>query len=170
MPSNSPLRASSPPPPSRSSFLSRIKSPFGSKARNNLEFEIQPDDPLRQYSAGDLVTGCVVLKVFKPMRITHMVISLHGHVQVYKNPNQPGDGWRAYAGALGSGKGKKSGGYFGNGFASLFEDEKTLCGDGRLGEGIYHFQFELEFPKKRLPSSIDVSVPTSETIVCMKRS
>ncbi|EOA80740.1 uncharacterized protein SETTUDRAFT_24256, partial [Exserohilum turcica Et28A] len=51
--------------------------------------------------------------------------------------------------------GSKSGSYFGNGFVSLFEDEVVLCGEGRLSEGIYHFNFELEFPSKGLPSSID---------------
>lgn len=47
--------------------------------------------------------------------------------------------------------------YFGNGHASLFNDEVTLCGEGRLDAGIYEFNFELEFPRKGLPTSIDVS-------------
>lgn len=46
--------------------------------------------------------------------------------------------------------------YFGNGHASLFQDEITLCGEGRLEAGIYEFNFELEFPRKGLPTSIDV--------------
>ncbi|KAL1618977.1 ph-response sensor protein [Neofusicoccum ribis] len=137
------------------SLLSRIKSPFGSKARHISEFYIKPDDPHRQYSPGDLISGAVVLKVVKPIRVTHIVVSLHGYVQVYKNPNSPGDGYRSHYSAIATGKGSRIGGYFGNGFASLFEDEVVLCGEGRLGEGTYQFNFELEFPSKGLPSSID---------------
>lgn len=56
----------------------------------------------------------------------------------------------------GSGTSKKGAEYFGNGFASLFEDEVVLCGQGRLLPGAYKFKFELELPPKGLPSSIDV--------------
>lgn len=139
------------------SLLSRLKSPLQSKTRNFADFYIQPDDPHRQYAPGDLISGSVIIKVIKPLRITHLVISLHGYAQVFKNPNSPGDAYRNYCATVGSGKGKKGGSYFGNGFASLFEDEVVLCGEGRLGEGVYHFNFELEFPSKGLPSSIDVS-------------
>lgn len=48
--------------------------------------------------------------------------------------------------------------YFGNGHASLFQDEQTLCGEGRLDTGHYEFKFELEFPTKEVPTSIDVSM------------
>jgi len=82
---------------------------------------------------------------------------LHGYAQVFKNPNAPGDAYKSYSTTVGSGKGKRAGSYFGNGFVSLFEDEVVLCGEGRLSEGVYHFNFELEFPSKGLPSSIDVS-------------
>lgn len=152
----SPTSSPSPSPGPGRSLLSRIKSPFGSKARHISEFYIKPDDPHRQYSPGDIVTGAVILKVVKPIRVTHIVISLHGYVQVYKNPNSPGDGYRSHYSAIATGKGSRIGGYFGNGFASLFEDEVVLCGEGRLGEGTYQFNFELEFPSKGLPSSIDV--------------
>lgn len=158
-PTSSPSPSPSPAPGSARSLLSRFKSPFGSKARHISEFYIKPDDPHRQYSPGDLITGSVVLKVVKPIRVTHIVVSLHGYVQVYKNPNSPGDGYRSHYSAIATGKGSRIGGYFGNGFASLFEDEVVLCGEGRLGEGTYQFNFELEFPTKGLPSSIDVSRP-----------
>ncbi|KAK7734416.1 ph-response sensor protein [Botryosphaeria dothidea] len=151
----SPTSSPSPSPGPGRSLLSRIKSPFGSKARHISEFYIKPNDPHRQYSPGDIVTGAVILKVVKPIRVTHIVISLHGYVQVYKNPNSPGDGYRSHYSAIATGKGSRIGGYFGNGFASLFEDEVVLCGEGRLGEGTYQFNFELEFPSKGLPSSID---------------
>ncbi|KAF2645746.1 hypothetical protein P280DRAFT_128474 [Massarina eburnea CBS 473.64] len=145
---------SSPSLPSRSLF-SRLRSPLKSKTRNFTEFYIQPDDPHRQYAPGDIISGAVIVKVVKPLRITHLVVTLHGYAQVFKNPNAPGDAYKNYSTTVGSGKGKKSGGYFGNGFVSLFEDEAVLCGEGRLGEGVYHFNFELEFPSKGLPSSID---------------
>jgi hypothetical protein len=132
------------PTPSRSLF-SRLRSPLSSKSRNYTEFYIQSDDPT------------AILKIVKPLRITHLVVSLHGYAQVFKNPNSPGDAYKSYCSTVGTGKGKKAGGYFGNGFVSLFEDEVVLCGEGRLKEGVYHFNFELEFPSKGLPSSIDVS-------------
>lgn len=144
-------------PPTGKSLLSRIKSPFASKARAIAEYYIKPDDPHRQYSPGDVITGSVVLKVLKAIRVTHIVVSLHGYAQVYKNPNAAGEGYRAHYSSVASGKGSRLGGYFGNGFATLFEDEVVLCGEGRLGEGTYQFNFELEFPSKGLPSSIDVS-------------
>ncbi|KAF2743970.1 hypothetical protein M011DRAFT_470873 [Sporormia fimetaria CBS 119925] len=137
------------------SLLSRLTSPLQSKTRHFADFYILPDDPHRQYAPGDIISGSVILKVLKPLRITHLVISLHGYAQVYRNPNSPGDGYRNYSTTIGSGKGKKAGSYFGNGFVSLFEDEAVLCGEGRLAEGMYHFNFELEFPSTGLPSSID---------------
>ncbi|KAF2441137.1 hypothetical protein P171DRAFT_90348 [Karstenula rhodostoma CBS 690.94] len=151
---SSPTVTSSPSVSGRS-LLSRLRAPLKSKTRNFTEFYIQPDDPHRQYAPGDIISGSVVVKIIKPLRITHLVISLHGYAQVFKNPNSPGDAYKNYSTTVGSGKGKKAGSYFGNGFVSLFEDEAVLCGEGRLGEGVYHFNFELEFPSKGLPSSID---------------
>jgi arrestin-related trafficking adapter 9 len=165
---SSPTRASTPSsskPKTSRSLLSRLKSPLSSKSRNYTEFYIQSDDPHRQYAPGDIISGTVIIKIIKPLRITHLVVSLHGYAQVFKNPNAPGDAYKNYCTTVGSGKGKKAGSYFGNGFVSLFEDEVVLCGEGRLSEGVYHFNFELEFPSKGLPSSIDVSrsVPVIST-------
>lgn len=136
-------------------ILSRIRSPFTSKSRNITDFAIEPDEPHKQYSPGDVVTGNVRLRVHKPIRVTHIAVCLHGFAQVYRHPGAPDEGPRANSAQLGSGRGKKSGEYHGNGFASLFEDEVVLCGDGRLAEGAYQFNFELEFPDRDLPSSID---------------
>jgi len=103
------------------------------------------------------VSGSLNLKVVKPTRVTHIVVCLHGFVQVYKNPGSPpSDSYRANSSRIGSGRGSRAGEYFGNGFASLFEDEVVLCGDGRLGEGVYQFNFNVEFPERDLPSSISV--------------
>ena len=139
-------------------MISRLTSSFASKSRSITDFYIEPDHPHRQYSPGDLVTGSVRLRVLRPTRVTHVVVSLHGYAQVFKNPGSPGEGFRATPGYLGTGRGKKSAEYWGNGFASLFEDELVLCGDGRLAEGAHQFNFELEFPDTDLPSSIDVSI------------
>ncbi|KAF2405499.1 hypothetical protein EJ06DRAFT_469006 [Trichodelitschia bisporula] len=161
MPTHSFTRSASP----QRSFLSRIKAPFGSKARNISDFYIQPDDPHRQYGPGDVVTGSVVLKVAKPFSVMHIVVRLHGFAQVFKTPNSPGDGSRSYQATLAAGKTRKGGGYYGNGFVSLFEDEAVLCGDGRLGEGTYQFNFELFFSRDRLPSSIDFERGTVSYII-----
>ncbi|KAF2209843.1 hypothetical protein CERZMDRAFT_60920 [Cercospora zeae-maydis SCOH1-5] len=153
-PSNTPSTATSP-STSRRRLLSRLSSPFASKSRKLTDFYISVDDPHRSYAQGDSVTGCVNLKVVQPIRVTHVVVCLHGFVQVYKNPGSPpADGYRATSAHIGTGRGSKSGEYYGNGFASLFEDEVVLCGDGKLGEGVYQFRFDLLFPDRDLPSSI----------------
>lgn len=117
------------------------------------------------------MTGAVNLKVVKPTRVTHVVVCLHGFVQVYKNPGSPPvDGYRANSSYVGTGRGSKTGEYFGNGFASLFEDEIVLCGDGRLGEGVYQFRFNLEFPDRDLPSSISVRAPFLHLLVYLEHT
>ncbi|KAF2239340.1 hypothetical protein EV356DRAFT_528607 [Viridothelium virens] len=133
------------------SLVSRLASPFTSKTRPFTDFTVDPDDLHRTYSPGDTVTGSVRIKVLKAFRVTHVTLCLHGFVQVFRHPNDGGNVYRfPHAGR------RKSGGeYFGNGYASLFEDEIVLCGEGRLGEGIYQFNFEMDFPNKGLPSSID---------------
>jgi arrestin-related trafficking adapter 9 len=154
MPAPSAGRSPSPPGPS---LLSRLKPPFASNAlRNVTEFYIQPDEPHRQYGPGDTISGSVILKVVKQLRITHVVVCLHGYAQVYKTPNKPGEGYKNYSATLAAGKIRRGGGYYGNGFISLFEDEDVLCRDGSLGVGVYKFRFEQNFPRDRLPSSIEV--------------
>jgi hypothetical protein len=136
------------PSPSRS-FFSRFALPFRSINRSLADFHIRPDEPHRNYSAGDHVGGAVVLAVPKAIRITHLVVALHGYVRVYKGPaavNEPV--------TVPSGSGRIQ--YHGNGYASLFHDEQVLSGEGRLEVGKYEFNFDLEFPEKGLPSSIDV--------------
>lgn len=91
--------------------------------------------------------------VVKPVRITHLVVSLHGYVRVLKDP-------AAVAKAQGATQLPQGGGsmrprYHGNGLASLFQDEQVLSGEGRLEPGKYEFGFDLVFPAKELPSSID---------------
>lgn len=145
-----------PPTPSTGrSLLSRLTAPLKSRTRNLTDFHIRPDEPHRKYSPGDLVKGAVVLTVVKPIRLTHLTVCLHGFVRVYKNPNSANEPVPDL-GLTASNNPRKSQ-YFGNGHASLFQDEQTLCGEGRLDTGVYEFNFELEFPRKGLPSSVDVS-------------
>ncbi|MCJ1350497.1 MAG: ph-response sensor protein [Icmadophila ericetorum] len=147
------------------SLINRITSPFKSKTRNVSDFHIQTAEPHRQYAPGDIVKGSVFLTIHKPVRVTHIVVCLHGYVKVYKNAIAPGDGTARDGGFSRTGPGKRGTEYLGNGFISLFEDEVVLCGDGRLGIGLYTFRFELEFPPSGLPSSIDFERGTISYII-----
>ncbi|KAG5944881.1 hypothetical protein E4U53_006800 [Claviceps sorghi] len=150
---------SSPAAATRPSFLSRLslplqfQLPLRSRNRNVADFHIRCDEPHRKYSAGDSVRGVVVLAVVKPLRITHLVVALHGYVRVLKDPTSvakaqsvtilppPGSSCRPQ--------------YQGSGVTSLFQDEQVLSGEGRIESGKYEFGFDLVFPDKGLPSSID---------------
>ncbi|KAH6619156.1 hypothetical protein B0J18DRAFT_236348 [Chaetomium sp. MPI-SDFR-AT-0129] len=138
---------------SSASFFSRFALPLRSRARYIADFHVRPAEPHRKYVAGDQVQGAVVLTVVKPIRITHLVVSLHGYMRVYKGPNAPAnepivDPAEAFTS---SGRSK----HLGNSCLRLFQDEQTLSGDGRLEPGKYEFNFNLLFPSSGLPSSID---------------
>ncbi|KAF4445420.1 hypothetical protein F53441_10870 [Fusarium austroafricanum] len=154
-------RATSPTASSTSStrprFLSRLSLPLSlplrNRNRNVTDFHIRAEEPHRRYSAGDNVRGAVVIVIVKPVRITHLTVSLHGYVRVLKDPT-------SVAKAQGSIVLPQNGDsarprYHGNGLASLFQDEQVLSGEGRLEPGKYEFGFDLLFPDKGLPSSID---------------
>lgn len=144
--------------PRPASFLSKVTTPFTSRKRNLAEYYLETDEPYRQYSPGEVVKGCVNIKVDKAINITHIVVCLHGFVKVFSTARAPGQSVPPDGVPLrsGNGIGKKGAEYFGDGFASLFEDEVTLCGQGRLLPGRYQFRFELELPSSGVPSSIDV--------------
>jgi hypothetical protein len=157
-PAPAPAPASEEPPSSSSSlsFLSRFSLPLRSRARHVADFHIRPSEPHRKYSAGDEVLGAVVLTVVKPVRVTHLVVSLHGYMRVYKGPSAPtNEPILDPAEALPSGRASRQKN-LGNGWARLFQDEQTLSGDGKLDPGRYEFNFNLLFPSEGLPSSIDV--------------
>jgi hypothetical protein len=156
---SAPASASAEDPSSSSSlsFFSRFALPLRSRARYVADFHIRPAEPHRKYGAGDQVQGAVVLTVVKPVRITHLVVSLHGYMRVYKGPSAPAnepiiDPAEAFATSSRSSRQKN----LGNGCVRLFQDEQTLSGDGRLEPGKYEFNFNLLFPVTGLPSSIDV--------------
>ncbi|EAQ93246.1 hypothetical protein CHGG_01481 [Chaetomium globosum CBS 148.51] len=138
------------------SFFSRFTLPLRSRARYIADFHIRPAEPHRKYGAGDQVQGAVVLTVVKPVRITHLVVSLHGHMRVYKGLNAPtNEPIIDPAEALTTSSRGSRHKHLGNGCVRLFQDEQTLSGDGRLEPGKYEFNFNLLFPANGLPSSID---------------
>lgn len=149
-------------PPPKPSFFARLASPLRSRTRNLADFHVRLKEPHRQYSAGDHVKGHVVLSVIKPFRITHLTVALHGYVRAFKSA-----GAAAQLGpvnpAVASSDGR-SFRYHGNGHASLFQDEQVLCGDGRLKPMRYEFEFDLIFPAKGLPSSIDVRTDRASSV------
>ena len=138
-----------------------LRSPFfnpnaSKKPRNVSEYSIELDHPYKTFAPGDRIEGQVVLNVERPVRITHLIICLHGVVKVLRNGRIPAEStsrWRSY---LATGQGKWGEAYFGNGLAALFKDEVILAGDGCLATGLYKFNFDLELPRGNLPSSIDV--------------
>ncbi|KAI1005594.1 pH-response regulator protein palF/RIM8 [Podosphaera aphanis] len=133
----------------RFSALSELRPRF----RYLVDFHIRPDEPHRKYSPGDTVKGAVILTIVKPFRITHLTVCLHGFARVFKSPNGANEHY--VDPGLATAQGMRKSQYFGNGHASLFQDEITLSGEGRLEAGIYEFNFELMFPPKSLPTSID---------------
>jgi len=138
------------------SILSKLASPLKSRARNVYDFEIRLDEPHRQYAPDDVVKGIVLLTILMPTRITHLTVALHGFVRVLKSPAPIGETITSEP-AIPISKSRRSQ-YTGNGHASLFNDEITLCGEGRLDPSVYEFGFNLRFPSSGIPSSIDVSI------------
>lgn len=133
------------------SLLSRVAAPFTSKPQALSDFHIQLEEPHRYYSPGDVVKGAVILVVAKRIRITHLVVCLHGFAQVFtRGATLRGRGARSYIGA--DREEQES-----NGLKPIFREEVVLSGDGRLEASIYEFKFELAFPGCALPSSIEVS-------------
>lgn len=143
----------------RRSLTNRLGAVFYSRSGHINEYYIELDEPTRHYGPGDIIKGTVILHVAKPLGITHIVLSLFGYVEVYKHHSAHRPGTRNSASREASGRGKRwVSEYYGDGFASLFEDEIVLCGEGRLDPKLYHFRFEAELPTNlNLPSSIDVS-------------
>ncbi len=151
-PRSNPAAVPEDPPPTRPSFLSRF-SLRSRGVRPVADFHIVPAEPHRKYAAGDHVEGHIILTIVKAIRITHLAVLLHGYVRVYKNPsaaNEPAFN------PLDTGSARFK--YVGNGQASLFQDEQVLCPEGWLEPGKYKFGFDLLFPDKGLPSSIDVGL------------
>ncbi|OQV05514.1 Arrestin or S-antigen, domain-containing protein [Cladophialophora immunda] len=164
MPLESLLTSPNPPVPRPRSILSYLSNPLGKHARNMFDIAIEPEDPFRVYSPGQIVKGNVVLTVFKGFDITHLVVALHGYAKVYKHQIPPGEGLPAPEGLI-NGKGSRGVQYHGNGLASLFQHEQVLCGSGFLKKQVYKFAFEIPFPSKGLPSTIDFERGTISYLV-----
>lgn len=145
----------------RRSITRKIGSFLTNKSTHINGFSIEVDEPLRRFGPGDTVKGTVALDVGKPLGVTHIVVGLHGYVQVFKNHSRPSATPRHNSARNVTGQGQRwVSEYYGDGFASLFEEELVLCGEGRLDPKLYHFRFEIDFPSNLgLPTSIDVSVP-----------
>ncbi|KIX97842.1 uncharacterized protein Z520_06620 [Fonsecaea multimorphosa CBS 102226] len=154
MPLESLLTNPNPPVPRPRSILSYLSNPLGKHARNMFDIAIEPEDPFRVYSQGQIVKGNVVLTVLKGFDITHLVVALYGYAKVYKHQIPPGEGLPAPEGLV-SGKGSRGVQYHGNGLVSLFQHEQVLCGSGFLKKQVYKFAFEIPFPSGGLPSTID---------------
>ena len=69
------------------------------------------------------------------------------------------------ADCLVNGKGSRGFEYHGNGVASLFQAEQVLCGSGFLKKTVYKFAFELQFPSKSMPSTIDFERGTVSYVI-----
>lgn len=155
MPPESIFNNSSPTVERSKSILSRFSSPLSKRSAKVFELEIEPEHPHKTYRPGDSVRGQIILRVFKGFDITHLTISLHGYARVFKNQCTPREA-NNLPEQLVNGKGSHGFEYFGNGLASLFQDEQVLCGSGFLKKQEYKFGFELQFPATNLPSSIVV--------------
>ena len=118
-------------------------------------------EPLDRDPATRPVKGSINFTAHKSIRLTHLVVQIHGFVKVFKNATPPGEGIPAEASAGGSGlRGVRT---RGNSFAKIFEDEQVLCGAGTLGPGRYQVPFHVKFPAAALPSSLDVCTSPNET-------
>ncbi|KKA30815.1 hypothetical protein TD95_005173, partial [Thielaviopsis punctulata] len=129
-------------------FLWHLRRPFKSMSRTLTDFHILPKEPHKTHAPGDMIEGWVVLVTEKPIRITHLTVALHGYVRVFKTTTAVRD-------SVEPPTGPSSVQYHGNGYATLFQDEQVLCGEGKLDRGRYRFGFSLLFPKHSLPSSIN---------------
>ena len=144
----------------KKTLTKRLGTFFSTKPNHIGDHYIELDEPHRHYGPGDAVKGQVALKIARPLGVTHVVISLSGFVSVSKQQSAlkiPARLSNERAGKRGR---RWASEYYGDGFASLFEEEIVLCGEGRLDPRFYKFRFEIAFPTTlKLPSSIDVSHP-----------
>ena len=130
-----------------------------SQVRALSDWYIRPDEPHRQYAPGDVVKGAVVLTAVKPIRVTHLLVELHGGVRVFKGAgDRSARNGRDWSMLRTNGKivDDDDDDDHRDGAESVMRDEVVLCGQGRFEPGTYHFHFELAFPDRALPSSIDV--------------
>lgn len=145
------------------SIFSRLSIPLEAKATNISDFAINHDDPYRHYAPGDIVQGKVSFTALKAVHVTHLVLCLHGFVKIFKNNFGSEKKLSKKSTFPGTGRGKRGPEYFGNGFATIFEDECMICGERSFSRGRYNYGFAIAFPRRPLPSSISVSTPHGAT-------
>lgn len=144
----------------KKSISGKLTSLLSRSSTHINDFSVKLNEPYRQFGPGDVVTGKVILNVAKPLGVTHVVACLYGYVQVFKSHSKPtSTPPRNNPNRTVSGQNQRwVSEYYGDGYASLFEEEVVLCGEGRLDPKLYHFNFAIPFPTDiPLPSSIDVS-------------
>jgi hypothetical protein len=144
-------------------FLSRIASgsPFAASPsqampRHVVDFRLEPERPFYKYTAGDDVRGAVYLTAAKPLRITHLVVALHGSVRTFRSETEGIKAKMSSAPPAAPNGPLAMVMYHGRGQASLFQDEQILSGEGRLEPQRYIFHFHLKLPEGPLPSSLYV--------------
>lgn len=143
-------------------ITSRFSNLFNTRPSHIKEFSIRLEEDgisqgIKQYGPGEVVKGKVILDVARPLGVTHVVVRLSGFVDVFKNHKHRVP-QSSENGRMTKRRGRRwTSEYFGDGFASLFEDEIVVCGDGRLDPRPWHFEFSIGFPSQlNLPSSIKV--------------
>ena len=139
------------------SVLSRITTPLEAKATNITKFAITLNQPHRCYAPGDTISGSVSFCVTKPVLITHIVIGLTAFVKIFRKNVGSEKSLSKKEIFHGVGRGIMEPEYFGDGFATIFQNESVLCGDATLLRQHYVYRFDIAFPSGSLPSSISVS-------------
>lgn len=142
--------------PPRAPLISRIAAPFSPRPRHISDLNIDIADPHRVYAPADIVRGSVTFATHKLIKLTHVVIQLHGFVKIYKNATPPGEGLPSEASANSPFSSLRAGHARVIGHAKILEEERVLCGQGTLGPGRYQVPFSIQFPATKLPSSLDV--------------
>ncbi|MCJ1478045.1 ph-response sensor protein [Lambiella insularis] len=136
------------------SLFSRLTAPLEAKATNISDFAISLDEPHRCCGPGDIVQGKLSFTALKTVHITHLVLCLHGFVKIFKNNLGSGKSLSKKNTFPGTGRGKRGPEYFGDGFATVFENESMICGERSFSRGRYSYGFAIAFPARPLPSSV----------------
>lgn len=121
------------------------------KLKSISEFAVVPDKPYHHYLAGEAVTGHVKVDIQKAVRFSHLVVTLHGHIDVRTGSSLPDivpDMAVDMTTRAGRAQTKP-------GLVNLFQTSQTLSGDRYCQPSKMQFQFNIAFPANiRLPSTL----------------